>query len=239
MGPVQDKPPERWYQIEMILFRHRHGVDPIDAARPPVQLPDLSDAMPLLGEIPEFEDEPTSATTIPIAFQQLPENQLSLTGIFRRLARATEVEPLTHVGWRQPSFGIEQSRRIRITDLPPIQPGDGEGVPVTAEPLAQAVPAASPDGYVPRFDGAARLRIGRYLVFDADFVFVLDDVPIRLVETRRLLFGELHYFDHPDAGLLVLVTPYVIDGNNPVEAVETDVDDTIVNPLEVPIDELD
>lgn len=237
---VQDKPPERWYQLELILFRYRHIASLVGSARPPAQSLDLADAMPLIEELPEFADEPASAMTIPVAFQRLPDSQLSLTGVFRRLARSSEIEPLEHVGWRQPSFGVEQSRRIRITELPPGSQG-AAGASAGPDGLAPGARPTeiAPETYVPRYDGAARLRVGRYLVFDADFVFALDGTLVRLTESRRLLFGELHYFDHPDAGLLIMVTPFVIDRSASSGAIETDIDDTIVSPETVPADELD
>lgn len=251
VAPVASLPVERWYQIELIVLRH---LTPITAggatSRPTPEMPDYSDALSLIEDVPQFDDElltpADDAPATPIAFQRLPDDQLALASVYQRLGRSGEVEPLLHIGWRQPSFGTERARRIRIPDRPALspEPGTEAATPPAPETTSEPLPGES---LAPRFDGAVRLRIGRYLVFDADFVFQNLETLVRLNETRRLMFGEIHYFDDPNFGLLVQVTPFAIAapgdattaGMVPTYDIEAAEDDAIIDPDAVPDDETD
>jgi hypothetical protein len=224
--------PERWYQIELIVFRY---VEPIgvDGEEWPAaaQLPDISRAITLLEDLPEFGDEleapdpepkagsdtntdPRANTKpMPVAFHTLPESELRLTGAASRMARDNAVEVLQHLAWRQPSFAGSPggAPRVYLRD---------EAARVAAPPEAELALPSNPGAGVVRalrFEGTVRLRIGRYVYFDSDLVFMHEQTPLRLLESRRMRLGELHYLDHPLFGVIVQVLPYRLEGQAGVE----------------------
>jgi hypothetical protein len=87
--------------------------------------------------------------------------------------------------------------------------------------------SVDPDPAAPRFSGTMKFALGRYLHVALDLLYRhpamrtdgmnADGQPIeamrtalqgyRLNETRRIKLGEVHYFDHPAFGALVLVAP--------------------------------
>jgi hypothetical protein len=68
--------------------------------------------------------------------------------------------------------------------------------------------ALGPSHRAPRVEGTVRLRTGRLLYVDTDFVLYGEETPVRLTESRKVKLKELHYFDHPLYGVLLQVTPY-------------------------------
>jgi len=104
-------------------------------------------------------------------------------------------------------------------------------------------------------EGTIKLHLGRYLHLEADllyrnqveplgnnaFFINLDDIEqpqtlFRMHQTRRMRSGELHYFDHPMFGMLVLITPYErpepeveLEESNELDSVPTDENNETVN----------
>ena len=195
----------RWYQIEVIVFRHADadaagGEQWLDLE----SLPDFRDAIELLVDLPEFSDEPPvdGAELLlsgPIAFQSLSSDALLLSDVFRRLENLSAYEPVLHVGWRQPGFGGSRARSVYISDKPSM-------VLDAAIDDTAVVPNPSPSEI--RVEGTIRVRTGRLLHVDTDFVSYGADSPVRITEQRKVKLKELHYFDHPLFGVIVQVVPY-------------------------------
>ncbi|MGR8918061.1 MAG: CsiV family protein [Gammaproteobacteria bacterium] len=195
----------RWYQVEIVAFRHLDGAAADgDAERfaAPRDLPDFGNAVELIYELPDMSDEPGAAGT-PIAFEALPRSALRLAGAARRLANAGGYEPLLAIGWRQPSFGVTRARRVYVSDTARERARRRAAV---ERGLAAVEPATALER---RIEGIASIKVSRLLHIDLDFLYY-DGAgePVRLTETRRLKLREIHYFDHPSFGLLVQVSPW-------------------------------
>ncbi|MBI4693708.1 MAG: hypothetical protein HY749_06780 [Gammaproteobacteria bacterium] len=188
---------ERWYQIEVIGFRYAHaaGAD----ADAPAEMPDYGSAEPLAIRDPKA---PPPATASPVAFQQLARNEKSLEGVYKQLARSGGYEPLIHVAWRQTA---DQQRNVFLTSEPAPAPG--------------APPPATNGARFDGMEGKILVRLGDAPRVELDVAGYDDGRPSRLKETRPVRLNELHYFDHPDLGMLVQITPYDPSaGAAPVEA---------------------
>ena len=198
----------RWYQIEVIVFRHLDvdavgGEQWLDLKSPP----DFHNAVELFVDLPGFSDEPpldrpneVSMSGV-LAFQSLPSRELKLSGVFRRLQNLSAYQPILHVGWRQPGFGQSRARSVYISDKP-------STVIDAAMDVSAVMVKPSPSAM--RVEGTVRVRTGRLLYVDADFLSYGANSPVRITEQRKVKFKELHYFDHPLFGVIVRVTPYRI-----------------------------
>lgn len=168
----------RWYQIEVVGFRYVHA--PRAAAETPSELPAYGDAEPLTPADPKAP--PTAA---PVAFQALARSDKRLEGVYKSLAR-DGYQPLIDIAWRQPA---ETARAVHLASDPPPLP---------------ATNGARFDGMegkiLVRLDGAPQVEL--------DVAAYQDGTPSRLQETRTIRLHELHYFDHPDLGVLVQISPY-------------------------------
>lgn len=226
---------ERWYRVEIVVFAYPAFFETLGDDAPFVQVPALYDVVEL--NVPDAEDdaeedgapgagagESVADAETPQAdrldddgseaagddtegppeppfpaFTVLPEQILELGPIRDRLDAAGEYEPVLHTAWIQPGFGTA-ARKVRISDRP-------------SDPAAQDVPAepellpTSEDLREFKADGFARLRVGRTLNLDLDLYYQTDAAAIRLSESRRVRFRELHYFDHPGFGAIVKVLP--------------------------------
>lgn len=225
---------ERWYRVEVVVFSYPAFFEALGEDPPYVRVPDLYDVVDL--ETPgEEDDADEAAATEPgpapgaeasvdpamtedagpagdgaagddeagppfPAFTVLPESELTLTPVTRRLERSSGYAPILHVAWMQPAYGSTGSRKVRITDRPP------EDQNLDAEPVDTMV-TTSEDLAAFTTDGFARLRVGRTLNLDLDLYHQTEAAAIRLSESRRVRFRELHYFDHPGLGAIVQVLP--------------------------------
>jgi hypothetical protein len=130
----------------------------------------------------------------------LPVSSYRLNGVLSALRRGGKYRPLLHTSWIQPEGG-----RIR-----------GVFVSTSAPPVTSDPPAAGEE----RVMGGVRLRVTRFLHVDVDLAYFpgaatpilsgdggsvrLDHV--RLTESRKIKFNEVHYFDHPLFGALLQVS---------------------------------
>jgi Peptidoglycan-binding protein, CsiV len=200
----------RWYQIEVIVFRYTDTEAVGGEYWSELEsLPKFRDAVELFVDLPEFSDEPPSerpnevSVPGPLAFQSLRLSELKLSGVFRRLKQLSAYEPILHVGWRQPGFGGRRARSVYISDKPGTSTDtrtDTTGVMPEPAPAARTI------------EGTVRIRVGRLLYVDTDFVDYGGESPVRITEQRKVKLKELHYFDHPLFGVLVRVTPYRTPG---------------------------
>lgn len=198
----------RWYQVEVIVFRQ---TDPGAAGGerwPDLKsFPDFRNSVDLFVDLPEFSDEPEAhrpnevSVPGPLAFQSLRPGSLKLSGVLRRLRGLGAYEPVLHVGWRQPGLSASRARSVYISDKPAAR--------VDTAMDATAL-ASGPQVVTRRVEGMIRVRTGRLLNVDADFVSYDSGAVVRLTERRKVKLRELHYFDHPLFGVLVQVTPYHI-----------------------------
>ena len=197
----------RWYQVEVVVFKHLEAMAAGGEEWPELtRLPEFGRAMELIVDLPEMSDEPPpldgedAVDAGSIAFKLLDRAERKLGAVERRLRLSSEYKPLIFSAWRQPSFGVSRAKRIYLSDVDRV-------------PLGDAVPAGE-GGFsiasTPQAEGIVRVKIGHLLHVDLDFLYYHDGTPVRLTETRKLKLKEIHYFDHPLFGVIVLVSPFVL-----------------------------
>jgi hypothetical protein len=152
------------------------------------------------GGVPE--DAPAGGPA-PFRFRLLEPQELQLTPHYETLRRVDAYVPLVHAGWVQQGLPQEQARPFDLALLGALNPRGTVLLYLTRflhvqvnltyqDPTQGATPA-------PPVFGDRELR-------------ELELAPrYRLRAERQTRSGELHYFDHPAFGVLVLVTPLPAD----------------------------
>jgi Peptidoglycan-binding protein, CsiV len=133
------------------------------------------------------EEGPIAASSAPVlgasgpARQVLPREKFKLTAIAASLQRSRSYRPLAHFGWSQVGTPLNGT------------------VPM---PLGDLLPTGT-------LTGSAALARGRFLHLTLDLGFRPEGEPQQYVlrQTRRMRSNERHYIDHPQFGVIALVTP--------------------------------
>lgn len=112
-------------------------------------------------------------------FSLLTDKQLSLHDAKQRIQKRYPL--IMHKGWRQLITDKEHAQKVHVTS----NINNNE------------------------VDGIVRLSMGRNLNVDTDLLFrkTGSDNTFRLKETSRLRADEITYIDHPNYGVLVMVSP--------------------------------
>jgi hypothetical protein len=150
-------------------------------------------------------------------FMPLPEEELELGEMYRRLRNTDGYQPLLHVAWQQPGYDPETARPLalsRLAELPERLQGEARlyrsrflHLELDLELWSQSgrsLPAPETATAEPLFPDRGRRDAGEPL--DA-----LEPDVYRLSERRKLRSGELHYYDHPRYGVLAKVTPVEVE----------------------------
>ena len=219
LAPEEEAEPLERYQVEVIAFAYADG--PTAAGELLQRLPSLppepeldesdSDAAaetddPAPEPPPEtIEDEPVPE--IIVRFETMLDEELQLVEAYERLEKLSAYDMLLHGGWTQEGVPEEFAMPLDVRLL--------------RAPLSLA--------------GNLTLHKSRFLHVAVDLSFDNDDSrpvvslddpfptvlpPFKLQERRRLRSGELHYFDHPSFGLLVVVRPEPVPEEIPEEEQE-------------------
>jgi hypothetical protein len=146
---------------------------------------------------------PPDAAAPALHFRLLRSDELQLTTQYSALERIDAYVPLVHAGWVQQGLAEDQAQPFDLALLGALNPS-----------------------------GTIRLHLSRFLHFKVDLTYqsnagraVRADAPFgsrelselalppryTLQAERQTRSGELHYFDHPAFGLLVMVTPLPAD----------------------------
>ena len=112
----------------------------------------------------------------------LPDSQFALNNVAGALQRSGAYQVLAHRLWRQGAYDRREA-------VPYLLNADGAG---GADAL----------------NGSITLIRERYLHLVVDLSLEQAGSRYRLDETRRIRYGELHYFDSPRLGVIARVTPY-------------------------------
>lgn len=180
---------ERWYKVEVLAFANPDWFLNQTLAGNPARVPEVYDATELAPAPATGPGAPTALQ----AFQELPQAGRNLVAAANRLDRAFAHRPLFYSAWVQPNYGGARARKVRLREpgeaTPAINAGD-----VSSDALSNT-------------EGFVRLRVGRTLNVDLDLFHQEGPASVRLSESRRVLFNEVHYFDHPGLGVLVRVSP--------------------------------
>lgn len=134
-----DKEPERWYEVEIILFEQLN-TDSTESELWPLDIeqPDLNNAIDLLRNpakiqatalaestvetmpvgtgLPQTETDEASDPYLDTPYLILLKKQYQLTGAYQKLVNSEDYLPLVHVAWRQIIPPREQPDRIFIHD---------------------------------------------------------------------------------------------------------------------------
>lgn len=181
-GAIAKEPVEkediRWYQVEVILFTQNNEAalseedwDPDSYVDFPEEVQELYLGETNLNELP----------VEPVPFSTVLESEMSLNGIYRKLSRSSQTEPVIHLSWIQPT------RKKSPLDNVHIYPGAGatpyiEESPNESSPQELPSENATPSleietqestAYEPGlgFDGLLSLKRGHYLHLNIDMGF--------------------------------------------------------------------
>ncbi len=119
------------------------------------------------------------------AYSVLPKSRWRLSREATRIGSAGGMKLLLHTAWRQPAVGRDETKSIHLHS--------------SVTPL----------------EGTVKVSVERYLHADLDLLlnnksggsyFSSSRGGYRLQESRRMRSGEVHYFDHPMMGALVLIS---------------------------------
>jgi len=112
-------------------------------------------------------------------FTPLTPDQLRLGEISQRLLRSRDWSPILHYGWRQPAVGREDAAAVSVA-------GNRRGAFAS---------------------GVIRLSLERFLRLELDIkIDPGTGISYALDQARRIRSGQVHYFDHPQFGVIALVS---------------------------------
>jgi hypothetical protein len=148
---------------------------------------------PSPGQQPQAAVETTG--TEPFHFRLLAPEELQLNDVYATLERLSAYTPLVHGGWVQQGLPAEETQPVDLSVLGALNPS-----------------------------GTIELYLSRFLHISVDLSYLGDQAApadaaavglselslaprYELRDERRARSGELHYFDHPAFGLLVVVRP--------------------------------
>ena len=191
LAVAEDEAPEplRDFKVEMIVFEYTNA---------PANSEDWTGPTPAESADIAAAPRPKKAA---LQYQSVPEEAYELGEITAKMRRSRDFRPLIHTAWTQPGYRKDE-----------------------APPLSLQRVARLPS----RLNGRATLYLSRYLHLNVDlklraragtaaandansFVQAVDTPVYSLLEQRRLRSGELHFFDHPQFGVLVKVSPVSTD----------------------------
>jgi len=167
------------YDVELVVFQNLNpNATPEDWA---FEAGQRQQSAPIAMDGEETSVVAAASDTLAVSGRQiLSRDQFRLNAIASALQRNRNYRTLAHVGWSQ-----------------------------VGSPLNAAVPerldALLPSGLV---SGSAALARGRYLHLTLDLDFQSEGGQHYVLrQTRRMRSTERHYFDHPQFGVIALVTP--------------------------------
>ena len=241
---------EPWYTVEIVVFENR-AAGAGDTERWPDDpgTPDYTHAItlvPVAGDA-TAEHPASAASSQPLPYQILDEDQMQLTRLVERMASSQDYRPLLHIAWRQPTSKSGDSPPVRISTLPPATEGETAATSEDSAPAAATTETTNVDGPQAEssetaadrpgatLEGTIDLSRNRYLHLDVDLLYRPPAAPqsaglfsifqadqpritaFRLHQSRRVRSKQLHYFDHPRFGLLTVVTPVELTTPEPAD----------------------
>jgi len=189
-GKLQASDNRDWYDVEIVVFRQFDGGNVQSAERWPTN-PDPA-RFERYARVSTSASGQRGAADSDTNFLRLGDNALRLRDTASRMRSSGAYQILLHTAWRQPGMPNNSARAVYL-------------------PLDQAPPGpAGEDARVPAgLSGHIRLVREQFLHFDVDLRFAEPGTErvVVMQERRRMRSGELHYFDNPRLGVLVIATP--------------------------------
>lgn len=174
------------YKVEMLVFANESGIGTQQEYWPEISPVDTSGAV-----------FPRSWDGYPLqAFEELPRNDLRLSADASRLARSGDYRVLYHSGWMQSIGGKSQARSVRVKASTEGYELDGS-ISIYRNRFLHAQPNLQLSSYrlapqtLPETESSDRYRPTAWLLQDA----------------RRMRSNEIHYIDHPQMGVLLIIRP--------------------------------
>ncbi len=180
-GPLQAQDDDFRIALEMIVFMQ---LDPENSTEDLVKILPVLPPSAVYPAPVELPDSGPATPDPPAGILALTRGQFALEGIWLSMRRSAEYRPLAHFAWAMPAQWTGQAIPLRLDTL-----------------------AASP---LP-FSGLASLEEERFVHLTLDLRMpAVDggDGEYRIQERRRLLLGEIHYFDHPRFGAIARLFRY-------------------------------
>lgn len=174
------------YKVEVLVFANESGIGVNDEYWPDIVPADISGAV-----------FPRSWDGYPLqAFEELPRNDLRLSADASRLTRSGDYSVLYHRGWLQPIGGRQQARAVRVKASTEGYELDGS-ISIYRNRFLHAQPSLQLSSHgrspqaLPATDSDTLYRPAAWLLQDA----------------RRMRSNEIHYIDHPQMGVLLIIRP--------------------------------
>lgn len=188
---AQDEEPEplRDFKVELIVFEYTNATATAEDWTGPTATEDPTE--------PAARGPKKAA----LQFQSVPGDELELTELATKMRQSRDFRPLVHTAWTQPGYRKNEAPALalqRVARLPSRLAGHATL-------------------YLSRYlhltlDLNLRARPGTQTAGDANSFAQSQETPVySLLEKRRLRSGELHFFDHPQFGVLVKVSPVGAD----------------------------
>lgn len=211
---AQSSSAQSTFDIEFVFFKR------IDQQDNSAQVKDT--------DLPDIEAE-FNFSELPEGFITLSGSQLKLHGVFDRLKTSRNIRPLLHIGWRQPLLDKSNTPWLAFsTSDNPDEEGLDEFNGIIRFSRNQGLLVEN------KVIGFKPLNIPEELMsnsqtdysnFDADdaesIALITNEEAVVdhqmpdqlhgyfvLSENRKVKLDELHYFDHPNMGILLKVTPH-------------------------------
>jgi hypothetical protein len=216
------------YLVEMVVFTQPAGLadlgeewratdEPLDAGR-------LSRAE-LIGD--ELQVLGSDAGSVAGKLPSLPDS--GFTNLAKRISADGRRRILLRRSWIQPVLAPSSTPIARLTEAVNLgsQPTAGNGARASyGFSLSSAEQTGQQASLMPpRIDGFAMFAVDNYYALELDLRYTPtpaepnlaapeEDLPrsYRIHEKRRMKSGEPNYYDHPQFGVLLLVTP--VEDNN-------------------------
>ncbi len=229
--------PDRIYDVEVILFRN----EAVPKGRETV-LPTPSPELP--KDSIDFANPASAAAAASDGFRPLAETELQLMAERQRLDKSRRYRVLLHLGWRQPGLAAADARAIRIRGGR-FYDGSYASIDEALRSASGAEDATGSQRGLYELEGWIRVSLARYLHTEANLVLREPANPEQLAETqdnldadsfdslqrkllinyplkekRRMRSKRLHYLDHPEYGLVVLITPRKSEVSSPADNVK-------------------
>lgn len=151
------------------------------------------------------------------------EQGLTLDDNAAAIAASGRYRLLRHLAWRQPGLDADNALALRINlgdsftvYLPDQSSGEDAFIPAYAQPSD----GRSTEIKTTTVNGTIKVRLGRFLHMDSELVYtdINTQQSFRLLQSRKMRSGELHYIDNPRFGLLTRITP--LEETEPAVATE-------------------
>ena len=207
---------DSWYQVEIIVF---------DRLNPDLSEESWGNEEPLfrLDTIELYPNHEMKTEQRLTPYMIMDEKNNRMIGVYRVLKSSSEYRPLLHFSWQQPATKRNESRYVHI-----VKHDNKEEITKKDDQESIIEPEFIEDfkSHNKLIDGSIRVRSNFYLHVDLDFYYFknpydgnntynndnefldqnIEELVIRIKESRKIKLNEIHYFDNPIYGVILQVS---------------------------------